>query len=310
MKKLRLVTIVLQLATIVSLVSCSKDDPESPPTNDIEYGISGSIVGSGNDGVAVSVGGRQVSSDVNGHFEIAGLDAGSYRVTPVKSGFYFVPESREITIVDGSIADVDFEIFSEDELQYNGSSWEFFNPEVYAIKENEGMQLQLDLAENALWFHNAQGGLIYQSITGDFEIQGKVSAWKRTNDEEEVACSICLGGLMARDPDNSSGENYVHLVVGNTPEGIGVEHKSTVDGNSGFDATNDGSADFDLRIARSGSNFILSKRVPSNTDWVEVITYERADLPATLQVGFNIYTAASGSLADLSVKYDGVAITQ
>ena len=115
---------------------------------------------------------------------------------------------------------------------------------------------------------------------------------------------------MARNPENTAGENYVHLVTGNTPEGIGVEHKSTVDGESDFDATNDGSAGFDLRMVRTGSDFVLSKRIPESNDWIEVITYNRPDLPTILLVGFNIYTAASDELADLSMLYENVTISQ
>lgn len=290
-------------------INCSNDEPETLGREE-QFEISGSISGSGSEGVVVSVSDQQGTSDANGIFTVLGLTPEMYQVIPVKAGYYFIPESRSVNIVEENIENVDFEIFSEDQLQYNSASWQLFNEEVYTIKQNETTAIQLDLAQNGLWFQNDQGGLIYQVVTGDFAIEGRASVRKRSNDQEEVDCSICLGGLMARNPENADGENYVHLVTGNTPEGIGVEHKSTVDGQSDFDATNDGSADFELRIVRSGSDFVLSKRATNSNDWVAVITYNRPDLPNTLQVGFNIYTAASGALADLSVIYENIIISQ
>lgn len=309
MKRSGLLLLVFQIVATGLLINCSNDEADQFDREE-QFDISGNISGLNNEGVTVSTAEKVGTSNANGEFEILDLNLDTYEVVPTKTGYYSVPESRTVNIVEEDVENVDFEILFEDELQYNGAAWELFNSEVYTIKQNEGSLIQVDLTQNALWFQNDQGGLVYQTVTGDFEIQGRVLARKLTNDQEEVECSVCLGGLMARNPDNGSGENYVHLVTGNTPEGIGVEHKSTINGASDFDATNDGLADFDLRMVRKGNDFILSKRTSGATEWVEVITYNRPDLPATLQLGFNIYTAASGTLADLSVIYENVVISQ
>jgi hypothetical protein len=45
----------------------------------------------------------------------------------------------------------------------------------------------------------------------------------------------------------------------------------------------------ELRIARTGATFVLASRYDGE-GWVERARFERADLPATVQVGLNAYT--------------------
>jgi hypothetical protein len=55
-----------------------------------------------------------------------------------------------------------------------------------------------------------------------------------------------------------------------------------------------------------GSTFTLYKRLPGSSDaWDVATTYDRPDLPDTLQIGANIY---SGSTPDLTVRYERLAI--
>lgn len=300
----------IQLLVVSTLIHCSGKDEPTQLGREEQFDLSGVISGTASEGVTISAHDKTSLSSSDGTYTIPGLVPGNYMVTPSKEGHYFLPESREVVIEDQEVENVDFQVFADDEVLYNEASWRLFNPEVYSIRKNQSALLQLDLTENALWFNEDQGGLIYQEITGDFIVEGRVTARRRTDDTEEVTCSICLGGFMARDPDGSSGEQYVHLVTGNTPEGIGVEHKSTLNGVSDFDSTNDGTADFELRMVRAGNDFNLFKKAPGTSDWVEVFAYNRPDLPTTLQVGLNIYTAASGDLADLSMIFENVMITQ
>lgn len=115
---------------------------------------------------------------------------------------------------------------------------------------------------------------------------------------------------MARNPDDSNGENYVHVVTGFTPEGLGVETKNTINGTSTYEAVNDGTAEFELQLIRQGSTFTMNKRANGTSDWILAGIYQRADLPATLQVGLNIYTFQTGELADLSVLFRNIELTQ
>src|SRR6185503_16622584 len=99
--------------------------------------------------------------------------------------------------------------------------------------------------------------------------------------------SVQLAGLMAR--SRSGAENYVFIVVGNDGDGLSVETKTTVNSVSAYYGPSWGSASAELRLCRFGANFSLYKRRAGEA-WALADTYERPDLPDTLQVGANIYT--------------------
>ncbi|MFS4454791.1 hypothetical protein [Maribacter sp. 2304DJ31-5] len=200
------------------------------------------------------------------------------------------------------------------QLTFNGIPWTFFNKEVFSAEETEN-GIQLDLEQNALWFQASSGGLLYQTVSGDFTFSATVSVRRKSNGSLAPNCNICLGGLMARNPNADGGENYVHLVSGNTPEEtndgvdeLGVEHKSTLDSVSFFNTLPDGLSDHGLRIRRQGSNFSLYVKNIGQSPWQLLHTYDRPDLPTTLQVGLNIYTAVNGTTADLRVIYEDIVL--
>lgn len=194
----------------------------------------------------------------------------------------------------------------------NATTWLLYNENVFTLEETNNT-LTLSLDQNALWYENNSGGLAYQNITGDFTISGKVLVRTKNDDTISPECNICLGGIMARNPDNTNGENYVHLVSGNTPSSgsgniLGVEHKSTTSSASIFTTEQDGISDHELKIERIGSNFLMSYKNIGATDWILIQTYNRPDLPETLQVGLNIYTAETGTTADLKIIYEDIII--
>ena len=116
---------------------------------------------------------------------------------------------------------------------------------------------------------------------------------------------------MARSPSAEAGQNYVHIVTGNTPVGLGVETKRTENSESTYEPVNNGSSDNELRIQRVGNKYHLYNRAVGDTEWVEAALYQHDNLPETLQVGINIYTAQTGStVADLSVIYEDIKIEQ
>jgi hypothetical protein len=66
---------------------------------------------------------------------------------------------------------------------------------------------------------------------------------------------------MARNPNSTPGENYVHLVTGVTPNGPGYETKNTTNNVSPFVASADANTKHDLRIQRVGNTFTLYQKV-------------------------------------------------
>jgi hypothetical protein len=67
-----------------------------------------------------------------------------------------------------------------------------------------------------------------------------------------------------------------------------------------------GDGDTDLRLCRTGSTFRLAFRPAGFAEpWQPLSTFERPDLPATLQVGPTIHTDAA---PDLIARFEGLAI--
>ncbi|NVJ45619.1 MAG: carboxypeptidase regulatory-like domain-containing protein [Cytophagia bacterium] len=288
------------------LVSCSggSDNPSTPT----QPSISGTVSGDGNvAGITINVGNSSVVTDQSGNYTTE-VSNGTYEVAPEEDGHLFEPESRTVVVSDAPQENVDFVAYTTSDIMAFNLSWDLLNPSVQNVEENTSSKLNLALAENALWYEGNQGGLVYRYVKGNFTLSATVSVRKTSDADSPVECDVCLGGLMARNPNSSQGQNYVHIVSGNTPQGLGYETKNTTNSTSPFEATSNGTTDHDLRMCRDGSTFRLYQRAVGTNTWNLAATYDRPDLPATLQVGFNIYTAQSGALADLRTIYENVQL--
>ena len=183
--------------------------------------------------------------------------------------------------------------------------WSVLNPQAVDIAiENDSLILTLKF--RALWFMNQRGVLFHKPVSGDFKITANVYAAKNSDPSRPPGGdgSVQLGGLMAR--DGSGLENYVFIVVGEDSNGLSVETKNTVDGSSEYDGPSWGSAEAELRLCRFGQIFKLYKRrIGASEPWLLTKTFERPDMPDTLQVGVNIYP---DNTPDLRVRYEQLRI--
>jgi len=186
-----------------------------------------------------------------------------------------------------------------------GPEWLVYRPEVLDIAVGSGA-LSLTLTQQALWYNNSRGPLVYKLVSGDFKVTARVRAKKASNPQEAPANAVHLGGLMARDPAGEApggAENYVFIVVGYDENDISVETKSTTNSVSQYVGPTWPSSDAELRLCRVGSTFRLYKRPISGGAFTLAQTYDRPDLPAQLQVGANIYSL---NTPDLQVSFDEI----
>lgn len=73
--------------------------------------ISGTISGAGGPGAAVNLAGAAflaTTADSNGNYSFSGLLAGSYTVTPSRSGYIFNPDNRAVTLTNVNMSGVNF----------------------------------------------------------------------------------------------------------------------------------------------------------------------------------------------------------
>lgn len=290
---------------VLALISCGTDEN---PT--VQLTIEGTITENGMGVAGITVvtdGGASTTTSADGKYTFSAVAAGTHVVKPQQAGRNFSPSELSVTLINQNMTGIDFTRSPDNLLVHRSNTWELFNPITYAVKQNTPTALQLDLAQNALWFNSSKGGLVYRTMTGDFTITATVNAVSKSNNNQGASCNVCLGGLMVRNASGAS-ENYVHLVTGNTPNGLGYEYKSTTNNVSVYTAVADGNTRRDLRIQRSGHDVILSQKLPSSSTWQVITTYTRHDFPSAMMVGMNIYTAASVAVADLSLVYEGVTV--
>jgi hypothetical protein len=187
-------------------------------------------------------------------------------------------------------------------------SWSVLNPQFLGISVSGG---QLHLAavpgQDSVWFATSTKALVYKLVTAsNFKVTTTVFPRKRTDPTQAPTNALHVGGIMARNPSNAAGENYVFIMMGSNESAVpGVEVKSTTNGSSVFEEPSWPSPlAADLRICRVGSSFQLYKRVPGDAAWTLAITYDRPDLPQTLQVGPTLNY--SGPDDDLTVGFERI----
>jgi len=71
----------------------------------VTYSISGSA---GTSGATVTAGSASATSDASNNYSIGNLAAGTYTVTPSKSGCTFSPASQSVTITSSSVSGINF----------------------------------------------------------------------------------------------------------------------------------------------------------------------------------------------------------
>ena len=184
--------------------------------------------------------------------------------------------------------------------------WSVINPQAVDIKTENGT-LVMTLTRRALWFMTQRGVLLYEPVTGNFKITAEVHTSKSSDTSQPPGGdgSVQLAGVMARNGEGYR-ENYAFIVVGMDADGISVETKNTVNGMSKFEGPAWNSADAELQLCRVGKTISLYKRHAGTGEaWIQAASYDRPDLPATLQAGLNIYTDGQ---PDIQAMYDHIQI--
>ena len=190
-------------------------------------------------------------------------------------------------------------------------SWSVLNPSLATISVSGGA---LHIAPNqgglgTIWFQDAEGALVYRTVTGDFTATARVHARRTSNGTLAPDVSYRLGGILARRPGSSPGaRDSVHVALGagvlDAPPfaALCAEDKTTDDSVSDFLLHPIASADGELRLRRRGASFQCAYRAQPNAPWSVLRTHTRADLPPTLQLGLMAYSASSPP--DLVVHFE------
>jgi hypothetical protein len=184
--------------------------------------------------------------------------------------------------------------------------WQLINPQAVRVSVDGGA-LVLDLVGSVIWFHADKGVLFYRDVTGDFRATAAVRTSKSSDPSAPPGQdgSVQLAGLMAR--TEVPAENSVFIVSGSIGQSTGLETKTTESSRSIYIQRGlPTGGDAELRLCRIGSTFLLWWRhVDSNEEWTHMSTLDRKDMPATLQVGANIYT---DGVPDITARFEHLTI--
>jgi len=171
----------------------------------------------------------------------------------------------------------------------------------------DGGRLFMKPTKNTVWYKADQGSGLVKLVKGNFKVSSTVRAHKASDPDKPVDVGYQFGGLIARDPASDAAdakESYVFNVVGYRGDYLSVETKTTERDHSEVQGPAWPSADAELRICRLDGTFRVYKRPIGDKSWELGFTYERSDLPATLQVGPIAY--AFTDKFDLDARFDEV----
>jgi hypothetical protein len=173
-------------------------------------------------------------------------------------------------------------------------SWTVLNPGKVSIQVTGGALHMVPTATGGpnMWFDNGEGPLVYKLVSGDFDVSAVMSVRDPANIANPPPPEYRLAGILARDPASTpASSNTVHVALGagSNVQGTSYEYKSTDDSVSTWATTPTPSPAAELRLRRSGNLIEMYWRPDSLASWTLIQSFNRPDLPATLQVGPMIY---------------------
>jgi len=183
---------------------------------------------------------------------------------------------------------------------------QLINPQAVHVSVDTGA-LVMDLVGSARWRDADKGVLFYRDVTGDFRATSTVRTSKASDPSVAPGGdgSVQLAGLMAR--TEGFAENSMSVATGSIGNSTGLETTTTESSHSiSFSRGVSAGGDAELRLCRIGTTFLLWWRhVDSNEDWTHMSTFDRRDMPATVQVGANIDTDGG---PDIVARFENLEI--
>ena len=188
-------------------------------------------------------------------------------------------------------------------------SWSVHNPGLVQIAVGGGaLSLTPTMTGGGnIWFNDAEGPLVYKTITGNFTVTAVAHAEDPSNPGNPPPTQFRLGGLLVRDPGGSPGmRNSAHVALGagDLAHPITVEDKTTVASASNYLFYGIPAPDIELRITRSGATIDLYYRAIGAGTWTLARSHAHPEMPATVQVGMMVYSL--NAPPDIRVSFDAI----
>ncbi len=143
------------------------------------------------------------------------------------------------------------------------------------------------------WYADVTGPYVYQMTWGDFTATTSVRSLDRDNTLVPPQREYNSTGLILRNPNVASGQNYIMTNLGyqSNANQLGSESKTTINSTSTLFLDPDLHEGV-VRIQRIGTLIRTYKRTAGDADFVLLDEFNRPDIPDTVQIGMvqNGYT--------------------
>jgi hypothetical protein len=168
--------------------------------------------------------------------------------------------------------------------------------------------------EVSSWFEDFRGAYLYKLVDGDFAVTMRIEATGL--DGGVPSSNFSLAGILVRAPRppaptfERGRENWLFINTGANERQPRVETKTTVDSLSTLRLIPSRAGPIELRIERRGTTFSLYRQYDGEVR-ERVETFERPDLPETLQVGIDAYTdwdTVASMYASLPFEFNSTVI--
>ncbi len=187
----------------------------------------------------------------------------------------------------------------------------FHSSEAKAYRKDSTYMLKPFLESR--WKDSELGPLLWQAVTGDFELYGRLDVSKTVDTAAAPDAGFQVGGLMLRSPQEGP-ENHVFLAVGcmGNPQ-TKIISQNTINGRSAIHVTRISTHQLPMRMRRLGNRVELHYLSPENNQWVMLREIKRDNLPSELHVGIAGFAWVPGGAPnrhpDLLIRAHGLRLT-
>jgi hypothetical protein len=152
------------------------------------------------------------------------------------------------------------------------------------------------------WVDDKEALYVWKQVTGDFVATMRVRVTGTQTDDPQANWS--LSGILVRNPASThANENWIAFRTGVVNGSRVYERKTTLRSHSILVLGSSPSGWVELRVARVGPRFFLLRRNAAGK-WIEHWSYNRPDLPRTLQVGIDAFSGDESPHADMTSRVD------
>jgi hypothetical protein len=173
------------------------------------------------------------------------------------------------------------------------AGWRYFNKDFFLASQNED-SLFLIALKKSNWEDVETGGMLYKLITGDFDLELKLSVGKRSSKSETPDNGFQQAGIIVRSTETASENNLIFSLGTGGNEKPKYFLKATTQGSTKTTVEKTDAFSRWMKIERRGNQ--ISAFIKSMTDgsWVKLKSYDPDWLKGDLEVGLSIMARFAG----------------